>query len=106
MPRSPFGPDRGGPLARAVVAAPHARALRSLAGSPVPGSLTSLLSTLAAPDAFVLQRWSDLGARLADPLAVGIHARAVRWMHDELAMPGQLFEDVLERLYREDRFAG
>jgi len=100
-----FGPDRGGPLARAVVAAPHARALRSLAGSPVPGSFTSLLSTAAAPDAFVLQRWSDVGASFRDPLAAAIHARVERWMLDELAMPGQLFEDVLERLYREDRLA-
>jgi polyhydroxyalkanoate synthase len=99
-----FGPDRGGPLARAVAAAPHARLLSRLGGSPVPGSFTALLSTAAVPDAFVLQRWTDLGASLGDPLAAAIHARVERWVLDEFAMPGQLFEDVLERLYREDRF--
>src|SRR5918993_1185304 len=101
-----FGPDRGGPLARAVAAAPHARALRGLAGGgPVPGSLTALLSTAAAPDAFVLQRWGDFGASAGDPLAAAVHGRAVRWTLDELAMPGRLVEEVLERLYREDRLA-
>jgi polyhydroxyalkanoate synthase len=100
-----FGAGRGGPLARAVAAAPHARLLRRLGGSPVPGSFTALLSTAAVPDAFVLQRWADLGASLGDPLAASIHTRAQRWMLDEFAMPGQLFEEVLERLYREDRLA-
>ena len=100
-----FGPDRGGPLARAVAAAPPARVLRAVAGSPVPGSLTGLLSAAAAPEAVVLQRWTDLGASAGDPLAAAVHARAVRWTLDELAMPGRLFEEVLERLYREDRLA-
>ena len=100
-----FGPARGGPLARAVAAAAHARTLRSLAGSPVPGFFTALLSTAAAPEAFVLQRWSDFGASFGDPLAAAIHTRMERWVLDELAMPGRLFEDVLERLHREDRFA-
>ncbi len=105
-----FGPDRGGPLARAVATVPHARALRALAGSPVPGSLTALLSAAAVPEAFVLQRWGDMAASLwgaghGDSLAAAIHVRAERWALDELAMPGRLFEDVLERLYREDRLA-
>jgi len=100
-----FGPDRGGPLARAVAAAPHARTLRGMAGSPVPGSFTALLSAAAAPEAFVVQRWSDLRASAGDPLAAAIHARVERWALDELAMPGRLFEEVLERLYREDRLA-
>ncbi|HYZ31881.1 MAG TPA: alpha/beta fold hydrolase [Crenalkalicoccus sp.] len=98
-----FGPDRGGPLARAVAAMPHARVLRGLGGgSPVPGSFTALLSTTAVPEVFVLQRWADFSTSLAEPLAASIHARVERWALDEFAMPGQLFEDVLERLYRED----
>jgi polyhydroxyalkanoate synthase subunit PhaC len=101
-----FGPGRGGPLASAVAAAPHARALRGLAGGgSVPGCLTALLSAAAVPEAFVLPRWTDLGASAGDPLAAAVHARAVRWTLDELAMPGRLFEEVLERLYREDRLA-
>jgi polyhydroxyalkanoate synthase subunit PhaC len=102
-----FRPERGGPLARAVAAAPHAGILRGVAGGgPVPGAFTALLSTAAAPEAFVLQRWADLGASLADPLAAAVHARVERWILDEFAMPGRLFEEVLERLYREDRLAG
>jgi polyhydroxyalkanoate synthase len=103
-----FGPGRGGPLARAVAAAPHARVLRALAGGgPVPGSFTALLSTAALPEAFVLQRWADLGASLGsgDAGASALHARVERWVLDELAMPGRLFEEVLELLYREDRLA-
>jgi polyhydroxyalkanoate synthase len=98
-----FGTERGGPLAHAVAVAPPARTLRSLAGSPVPGCFLALLSAAAAPGAFVLQPWTDLTASLGDPLACAIHARTQRWILDELAMPGQLFEDVLEQLYRQDR---
>jgi polyhydroxyalkanoate synthase subunit PhaC len=103
--RLAFGSGCGGPLARAVAAMPYARVLRALAGSPVPGSFTALLSTAAVPEAFLLQRWVDLGGSLGDRLASAIHARVERWVLDELAMPGQLFEDVLESLYREDRLA-
>jgi polyhydroxyalkanoate synthase len=99
-----FGADRGGPLARAVAAVPHIRMLRYFAGEPVPGSFTSLLSIGAAPEIFVLQRWTDFAASFGEPLAAAIHTRVERWALDELAMPWQLFEDVLEQLYREDRF--
>jgi polyhydroxyalkanoate synthase subunit PhaC len=92
-------PRYGGPLAEAVAAAPHARFLRQLAGSsPVRGIFVGLLGTAAVPDAYILQRWIDLGLSFADPLALAIHIRVDRWMLDELAMPGQLFEDLLEQL--------
>jgi hypothetical protein len=45
------------------------------------------------PEAFVVQRWADLGATLGNPLAAAIHARAECWVLDEFAMPGQLFEE-------------
>jgi polyhydroxyalkanoate synthase subunit PhaC len=99
-----FGPREGGPLARAVAALPPARVLRAQVGSPVPGSFVGLLAAAAVPEAFVLQRWGDVGASLADPLALAVHTRVERWALDEFALPGQLFEDLLERLYREDRF--
>lgn len=100
-----FGPDRGGPLGRAVALAPPARVLRALAGSPVPGSFTAALSTAATPDAFLLQRWADFGMTLGDAHAASLHSRVQRWVLDEFAMPGRLFEEVLELLYREDRLA-
>jgi polyhydroxyalkanoate synthase len=98
-----FG-ERGGPLARAVRAAPHASVIRRAAGSPVPGSVINALSLAAAPDAFHVQRLADLAASLLDPQALAIHMRVERWAFDEFPLPGQLFEDVLEQLYREDRF--
>jgi polyhydroxyalkanoate synthase len=98
-----FG-EHGGPLARAVRALPHARVIRAMAGSPVPGSVITALSVAAAPEAFQLQRVADLVASLLDPAALAIHARVERWTYDEFPIPGQLFEDALEQLYREDRF--
>lgn len=98
-----FGPGQGGPLAHAVTAAPP-QVLRSLtAGGSVPGSLTALLSMATVPEVFILQRWVDLGASLRNPLAVAIHVRVERWLLDEFALPGRLFDEVLEQLYREDR---
>jgi len=99
-----FGVSEAGLLARGIEAMPHARELRAFAGSPVPGSFLGFLAISALPQTFLLQRWSDLGASLADPLATAVHVRVERWTLDELAMPGALFEEVFERLYREDRF--
>jgi polyhydroxyalkanoate synthase len=70
----------------------------------VPGSVINALSVGAAPEAFQLQRVTDFAASLFDPRALAIHARVERWAYDEFPLPGQLFEDVLEQLYREDRF--
>jgi polyhydroxyalkanoate synthase len=96
--------DKGGPLARAVAILPHAHVLRAAAGNPVPGSFINLLSLSAAPEIFVGQRWSDAGTSLFDPDALAIHARVERWALDEFPLPGRLFEEILELLYREDRF--
>jgi polyhydroxyalkanoate synthase subunit PhaC len=98
-----FG-EHGGPLARAVRAIPHARVIRAITGSPVPGSAINALSVAAAPEAFQLQRVADLVASLLDPAALGLHARVERWTYDEFPLAGQLFEEILEQLYREDRF--
>lgn len=98
-----FGP-LGGPLAAAVAAMPHASALRALAGSPVPGTFLNALCVGADPADFVAQRAADSIASLRDSLAAAIHARIVRWTLDEFPLPGRLFEEVLEDLYRADRF--
>jgi polyhydroxyalkanoate synthase len=98
-----FGED-GGPLAEAVRAMPPIQRLREAAGSPVPGSVINALSMGAAPDAFGGQRLSDFVASLLDLRALAIHARVERWTYDEFPLPGRLFEETLEGLYREDRF--
>lgn len=99
-----FG-DCGGPLARAVAGMPHVHAIREVAGGPVPGSALDLLCVAAAPDIFQGQRWSDFAASLLAPDAFTIHQRVERWLLDEFPLPGRLFEETLELLYRDDRFA-
>lgn len=96
--------DKGGPIAWATARLPHARGLRMIFGSPMPGSAIDLLCTLAAPDVFQAQRLLNLGASLSDRQALAVHLRVERWTLDESPMPGRLFEEVIELLYREDRF--
>jgi polyhydroxyalkanoate synthase len=97
-----FG-EQGGPLARAVAATPR-RLVRTVARRRVAGTLIDLLCVGAAPHVFQWQRWSDLVASLASPAALAIHARVERWALDEFPLPGRLFEDLVEQLYRDDRF--
>jgi polyhydroxyalkanoate synthase len=98
-----FGGELGGPLGRALRAIAHASAIRALA-SPVPGSVINALCAAAAPEVFIGERLSDFTASLLDARAMAIHGRVERWTYDELPMPGALFEDVLEQLYRRDLF--
>lgn len=63
-----------------------------------------MLSVAAAPDAFQGQQIADFAASLLDPRALAIHLRVERWTYDEFPLPGRLFEETLEQLYREDRF--
>lgn len=93
----------GGPLTQAVRVLPHASTIRTTAGSPVPGSVITALSVAAAPEVLQLQRITDFAASVLDPEALAVHLRVERWTYDEFPMPGRLFEEVLELLYREDR---
>jgi polyhydroxyalkanoate synthase len=93
-----------------LVAATPSSTLALLARGGVPGAFLDQVSAAAAPREFVLERRLDLLrsiARLgaADPAAVRTHLRVLRWSSDEFRMPGALFRDVVERLYRDDAFA-
>ena len=70
-----------------------------------PGSSLSLSAYMAAPVDFGRERWLDWCHSWPDPQATSMHLRVTRWTLDELPMPRQLFEDVLEQLYSNDRFA-
>lgn len=98
-----FGPDTGA-FAPLVASAPRAGAMRSVFGT-VPGSFLNAVSVAAAPDTFAAEVWRDRLASFADPRDARLHSRVVRWMLDEFPMPGHLFEDIVEDLYRQDRFA-
>jgi polyhydroxyalkanoate synthase len=71
---------------------------------PCPGSLLSHLSALASPDTFIWSRLVDAALSVADPHALDIHARVERWALDEVPLPGNLVHQIIEWLYRENRF--
>lgn len=98
-----FGPTGAGAFGPLVAATPHARAMIGPLGT-VPGTLLDVASMAAAPDVFLWARWADRVASIADPERLVLHTRVERWMLDELPVPGRLFADVVEGLYREDRF--
>jgi polyhydroxyalkanoate synthase subunit PhaC len=72
--------------------------------SPFPGSLLSHMSALASPGTFIWSRLMDAMFSLTDQHAMEIHARIERWALDEVALPGKLVQQILDWLYREDRF--
>ncbi|TBW12884.1 alpha/beta fold hydrolase [Azotobacter chroococcum subsp. isscasi] len=86
-----------------VARAPHARQVTALLHE-VPGSFLSMAAARAAPDSFVRARWSDWLHSLADREALQRHLQVIRWTLDELPFPRRLFEEVIELLYRENRF--
>ena len=71
---------------------------------PCPGSLLSQMSALASPDTFVWSRLTDAALSVADQTALETHARAERWALDEVPLPGKFVHQLIEWLYREDRF--
>jgi len=75
-----------------------------LNAAPCPGSLLSHVSALASPDTFIWSRMADAAASIADFHAREIHGRVERWTLDEAALPGELVRQLIEWLYRENRF--
>jgi polyhydroxyalkanoate synthase subunit PhaC len=71
---------------------------------PYPGSILSQMSAVASPHTFVWARWMDAMQSAADRRAMDIHARVERWALDEVALPGKLVSEIVEWLYRENRF--
>lgn len=73
-------------------------------GDPFPGSLLSFITTLAAPGTFIWSRLIDAVLSVGDRQALDIHARVERWALDEIPLPGKLVHQIIEWLYRENRF--
>jgi polyhydroxyalkanoate synthase len=69
----------------------------------VPGAFLNAVSAMAAPHAFQLERLLDRYLCIGNPEAMATHMRVERWTHDEFPLPGKLFTDVVESLYRHDR---
>jgi polyhydroxyalkanoate synthase subunit PhaC len=72
--------------------------------APVAGSLLSYASAAAAPDTFIWSRWVDALLSSGEPSAMDIHARVECWALDEVALPGKLVNQMIQWLYRENRF--
>jgi polyhydroxyalkanoate synthase len=86
-----------------VKATPDARQLAESFGH-VPGAFLNAMSAMAEPIAFQWERWTDRWLSLGDPRALATHMQVERWTHDEFALPGRLFGDIVESLYRRDEF--
>jgi polyhydroxyalkanoate synthase subunit PhaC len=96
-----FGADAGA-FAPLVAASPDLRRVHVVPGL-VPGSLLDLATVAAAPREFLLERQLDLLATLGQPVSE-VHLRVLRWTLDEMALPARLFTEIVEDLYRDDRF--
>jgi polyhydroxyalkanoate synthase len=68
----------------------------------VPGVFLNMMSAIAEPHAFQWERFVDRCLSMTDPQALGSHMRVERWTHDEFPLPGQLFTQVVESIYRHD----
>ena len=93
---------KAGDFAPLVAATPDVRPIAALFGN-VPGSFLNLVSGMAAPRTFQWDRLIDLLLSGTDPKALGTHMRVERWTLDEFPLPGKLFTEVVELLYRDDR---
>jgi polyhydroxyalkanoate synthase len=71
---------------------------------PFPGSLLSCIAALAAPGTFIWSRLMDAALSLTDGQALEIHALVERWSLDEVALPGKLVREIMQWLFRENRF--
>jgi polyhydroxyalkanoate synthase len=92
-----------GQLEAAVATVPTAEAITQARN--VAGSFMSMAGELADPITFGNEPLLDWLGSLPSPRARAIYLRVRRWTLDEMPMPRRLFEEVTDRLYRENRFA-
>lgn len=96
-----FGADAGD-FAPLLAATPDALPTDGAFGN-VPGSFLNAISVAASPHAFQWERYLDWSLSMASPDAMSTHMRVERWMHDEFSLPGKLFAEIVELLYRNDQ---
>jgi polyhydroxyalkanoate synthase len=75
-----------------------------IAGAQVPGTALSMFSLAASPHSFLWSRCVDWLASMNDPTTLRTHDLVERWALDEFPLPRALVADVVNGLYREDRF--
>jgi polyhydroxyalkanoate synthase len=62
------------------------------------------MAALAAPGTFIWSRLVDAALSVTDGQALQIHALVERWSLDEVAVPGKLVHQIMQWLFRENRF--
>lgn len=82
---------------------PHARQIADTF-KQVPGVFLNMMSAMAEPHAFQYERMMDRWLSLGNPQLLATHMRVERWTHDEFPLPGRLFTELVEQLYRNDEF--
>jgi polyhydroxyalkanoate synthase len=93
--------EDAGKFAPMVAAAPDMRFIEEQFDC-VPGSFLNAVCVAAAPFEFQWQRWIDMSCCTPSRDALMNYMRVERWMHDEFALPGKFFTEIVERLYRDD----
>jgi polyhydroxyalkanoate synthase len=68
----------------------------------IPGSFLSTLAAAACPSEFKFERYVDWAASMLNAKDMETHLRVERWTMDELALPGTLYEQVVDQLYRQN----
>lgn len=97
-----FAQDAGA-FAPLLQATPSATPMAAALGR-VPGSVLNAASVLASPKEFIWQRRAaGLAAAARGGEALRTYLMALRWSLDEFALPGRLFAEVVDGLYRQDR---
>ncbi|MFL6624764.1 MAG: alpha/beta fold hydrolase [Sulfurifustis sp.] len=93
-----------GVLESAVLATSSASEITDALGN-VPGSFLNVASRWADPVTFEWEPRVDAFTSGASSDAIRNYWRVIRWALDEMPMPRRLFEDIIDGLYRENRFA-
>ncbi|AKJ27480.1 alpha/beta hydrolase [Caldimonas brevitalea] len=98
-----FGADAG--AFAPLVGSTPAGAPLATQQTPVAGSVLNLAAAMASPREFIWDRHLDGWAAAAQGRdAMQTYLLATRWSLDEFALPARLFNEVVDLLYRQDRF--
>lgn len=100
-----FGPASS-PLGAIVSVMPPAHVLRLAVGSPIPATYIDQALSVSSPlnqgGERIQDRMLVAASAMASPLHWLLNMRLERWFMDGLPLPGRLFEQVMEALYRQD----
>ncbi len=98
-----FQPDAG-TLEAEVARSPPATTITAGMGN-VPGSFLDFASICSDAGTFLGEPWTDWSRSLGSVRGISTHCYVRRWTLSETPMPRRLFEEIVDELYRHDRFA-